>query len=470
MLKTYLHLLSILGITLLAAGCGSSVSAGKAEKPNLVFIMADDLGIGDVGVYGQQIIQTPNIDKLANKGIRFENFYAGSTVCAPSRAALMTGQHTGHTLVRGNGEFPLAADKKILPELLKEQGYTTAMFGKWGLGLEGSSGSPETRGWDEFLGHLHHVDAHFQRPDSLDAIRNGGLGKVDTPQGSFANELFAEAAVDFIEKQPEKQPFFLYLSFTVPHAELVVPDKYLEKHLNEQGESIHAPEKTWPSGRHYGAQKFPRAAYAAMVESVDTYVGQVMQVLKEKGLDENTLVIFTSDNGTHKEGGRDIDDVQYFESSGPYRGVKRDLYSGGIKMPFIVHWPSQIKAGSVSEYTGAFWDIYPTFAEITGATLEDEELDGISILPSLTDKGEQKEHEYLYWEFHEYGGKQALLKDGWKAVRLNAKEDPDAPIELYNLRTDPGEKLNLAKEFPQKAAEMTELLDRTRTTNLNFNF
>lgn len=469
MFKNSFYFFLSIGVLLLSIGCGSSSPASKLEKPNLVFIVADDMGIGDVGAYGQQIIQTPNIDGLAEKGIKFENFYAGSTVCAPSRASLMTGQHTGHTFVRGNGEFPLAAEKKILPELLKEQGYATAMYGKWGLGLEGSSGSPETRGWDEFLGHLHHVDAHFQMPDSLDVIRNGKMLRTETPEGSFANELFTEAAIDFISGQKEEQPFFLYLSFTVPHAELVVPDQYLEKHLDAQGESIHAPEEAWPAGRHYGAQEYPKAAYAAMVESVDAYVGRVMQTLKEKGIAENTLVIFTSDNGTHLEGGRTEEDVEYFKSSGPYRGVKRDLYSGGIKTPFIVHWPSQIAARSVSEHTGAFWDIYPTFAEITGATLEGE-LDGISLLPSLTGKGEQKEHEYLYWEFHEFGGKQAVLKDGWKAIRLNAKEDPDAPIELYNLRIDPGEERDLAQEFPQKTQEMTQLLDQIRTSNPNFNF
>ena len=460
----------LLGLLLIGMGCASNKNKSSLEKPNIVYIMADDLGIGDLGIYGQQIISTPNIDKLASQGMLFTNFYAGSTVCAPSRAALLTGQHTGSTHVRGNGEFPLAPSKKILPELLKPKGYTNAMFGKWGLGLAGSSGSPETRGWDEFLGHLHHVDAHFQKPDSLDVLYDGVLSRVALKDSAYGNEIFTQAAIDFISEQPKENPFFLYLSFTIPHAELIVPDQYLNVHLDEHGKSKYAPEKAHPQGRHYGGQAYPKAAYAALVESLDAYVGQVMETIKENGMEDNTLVIFTSDNGTHTEGGRSMEDVDFFQSSGIYKGVKRDLYSGGIKTPFIVKWPQKIAPGTQSDHIGAFWDVYPTFADITNTSVAGESIDGISLLPTLSGEKEQASHEYLYWEFHEFGGKQALLKDEWKIIRLGVNENPEAPVALYNLDKDPSEEHDLADELPQKAEELRALMDGVRSDNENFNF
>ncbi len=467
--------IGILALSFLILACGSikkqQKEKSKARKPNIVFIMADDLGIGDIGVYGQEIFETPNIDQMAANGMKFENFYAGSTVCAPSRAALLTGQHTGNTKVRGNGEFPLDPSKKIIPEVLQEQGYTTAMYGKWGLGLAGSTGSPDKRGWDKFLGHLHHIDGHFQQPDSLDVIKNGKLTKEKTPEGSYANKLFTDAAVDFIKERDKDVPFFLYLSFTIPHAELVVPDEFMENHLTEIGESKYKPEEAWPPGRHYGPQKYPKAAYAALIESIDAYVGQVIEALRVIGYDENTLVIFTSDNGTHLEGGRRQDDVDFFKSSGPHRGVKRDLNEGGIKEPFIVKWPGVVEAGSTSDFKGAFWDIYPTFSEIAGSEVEqEEEVDGISFLPTLTGKEKQEQHEYLYWEFHEYGGKQALLKGDWKVIRLDVNENPNAPVALFNIALDPAEQTNLAEKYPQKALELSQLMDSVRTSNKNFDF
>ena len=441
----------------------------KEDAPNIVFIMADDLGIGDIGIYGQKIIQTPNIDKMAVEGMKFENFYAGSTVCAPSRATLLTGQHTGNTEVRGNGEFPIAAGKKIIPEMLKEKGYTNAMFGKWGLGLKGTTGSPEIRGWDKFLGHLHHVDAHFQKPDSLDRIKDGKLIKEATPRDSYSNELFTKYAVDFIGSHNKKDPFFLYLSFTIPHAELVVPDNFIKAHLDESGNSKYQPERSWPGG-HYGSQKYPKAAYAALVESIDAYVGNVIEALEKNGYNKNTIVIFTSDNGTHLEGGRRQADVDFFESSGEYRGVKRDLYEGGIKEPFIVKWPGVVEPGSTSNFQGAFWDVYPTFAEIVNATINEDNIDGISLLPTLLNNGKQKKHDYLYWEFHEFGGKQAVVRGEWKAVRLDVNRERYNGIELYNIQHDPGETINLAIKYPEKTREMTTLLDSIRTPNKNFNF
>lgn len=469
-------LIHLLGLSILFLSCGvtekQQEESSRKQKPNIVFIMADDLGIGDIGVYGQDIIKTPNIDQMAANGIKFENFYAGSTVCAPSRAALLTGQHTGNTEIRGNGEFPLNPNKKIIPEVLKDQGYTTAMYGKWGLGLAGSTGSPEKRGWDQFLGHLHHVDAHFQQPDSLDVIEDGLLTKEETLPNSYANEVFTDAAIKFIEKRKKNDPFFLYLSFTIPHAELVVPDDYMEPHLNKDGSSKYKPEISWPEGRHYGPQKYPKAAYAALVESIDSYVGKVIAQLEKQGLERNTLVVFTSDNGTHLEGGRRQADVNFFRSSGQYRGVKRDLYEGGIKEPFIVQWPGVVEAGRTSGFKGAFWDVYPTFSEIVGIDDQekDQEVNGISFLPTLMGKGKQEQHDYLYWEFHEFGGKQALLKGDWKVIRLNVNENPNAPVALFNIAFDPGERKNLAEKYPQKALELSQLMDSARTSNKNFNF
>lgn len=465
LIKNIFLLIAVFGVI----ACKSRRSnEDKKEKPNIVLIMADDLGIGDVGVYGQEIFSTPNVDQLVSEGMKFTNFYAGSTVCAPSRATLLTGQHTGHTKVRGNGEFPLDPVKKIIPEMLKEEGYTNAMFGKWGLGLEGSSGSPEKRGWDEFIGHLHHIDAHFQQPDSLDKIVNGRMVKIGTPKGSYANEIFTDAAVDFIKASSKENPFFLYLSFTIPHAELGVPQKFLEDHLTPNKRSKYEPEEAWPAGRHYGEQKFPKAAYAAMVESMDSYVGEILMTLENQGYDENTIVIFTSDNGTHLEGGRQQKDVDFFKSSGPYKGVKRDLYEGGIRMPFIVKWPGVVKAESTSDFKGAFWDIYPTLANIAGVEVK-EEIDGLSFLPALRGEKEQKQHEYLYWEFHEFGGKQAILKDDWKLIELD-KNKESSRFELYNIDKDPQEHKNLAQEYPDRVESLSQLMDSIRTTNENFQF
>ncbi len=439
------------------------------SPPNIVVVMADDLGIGDVGVYGQKIISTPNIDQLARDGIRFTDFYSGSTVCAPSRASLFTGQHTGHTQVRGNGEYPLAPDKIIIPELLKTQGYTNAIYGKWGLGLKGSSGSPELRGWDEFLGHLHHVDAHFQQPDSLDAIAEGQLIRVALEDSAYANDLFTEAAIDFIGRQSHDRPFFLFLSYTIPHAELRVPQRFLQNHIDQSGNSLYAPEEAWPPGRHYGPQAHPKAAYAGLVQSVDAYVGEVQAALEEAGLGDNTIFIFTSDNGTHAEGGRTMEDVDFFASSGPYRGIKRDLYEGGIKVPFIVKWPVVVRPGRQSAHKAAFWDLFSTFAEVSGAPTNAEEIDGISLAPLLREE-DQPEHDYFYWEFHEGGGKQALIQGEWKVVRLDVNANPIGKVELYNLETDPAERHNLAEEYPEKQQQLTKLMDEVRTPNPHFNF
>ncbi|MEJ7768074.1 MAG: sulfatase-like hydrolase/transferase [Chitinophagaceae bacterium] len=300
----------------------------KPKKPNIIFILADDLGYGDLGSYGQQKIKTPNLDKMAKTGMRFTQFYAGSTVCAPSRASLMTGKHTGHSYIRGNGEVPLRQTDTILPQLLKKQGYVTGLVGKWGLGLKGTTGEPERKGWDYCTGYLHHQEGHFQQADSVWKMINGASIKLPVSKTDYVNEIFAKSAIDFIGEN-KKNPFYLYLAFTLPHAELKVQDRYLKQYLQPGGQSIFSPETAQPDGQHYGPQPFPKAAYAAMVTSVDDYVGWILKTLADSGLEENTIVFFSSDNGTHVEGGRSLKDAtEFFKSSGPLRGVKRDLYEG----------------------------------------------------------------------------------------------------------------------------------------------
>lgn len=457
-------------VFILAAGLTSCVMVeAQTQSPNIVFVMADDLGIGDVGAYGQTLIRTPNLDQLAQEGVKFTDFYAGSTVCAPSRAALMTGQHTGHGHVRGNGEYPLDPSQKIMPEYLKMAGYNTAMFGKWGLGQKETESSPEKRGWDVFAGFLHHVDAHYQHPDSIDMIVDGKIEKLPVPGGMYANDYFAQRAGEFISDQTADKPFFLYLSYTVPHAELILDPEALSMYLDEEGNSVFPDEVAWPDGRHYGPQEYPKAAYAAMVSHMDQQVGGLMKLLKEKGLEENTIFIFTSDNGTHTEGGRTDKDIEFFSSSSLYRGKKRDLYEGGVHVPFLLKWPAQVKAGTVSDHRASFYDLPQTFSDLAQISTQDN-LDGQSMAPLLTGIGEQPVHEYLYWEFHEQGGKQAILKDQWKVIRLEVGKNPSGAVELYDLENDPSETENVASRYPAKAAELTEILDGIRTPNPIFNF
>ncbi len=456
--------------------------SNSRTTPNIIFILADDLGYGDLGVYGQKHIRTPNIDRLARKGMRFTDFYAGSTVCAPSRAALMTGQHTGHVYVRGNGEVPLRENDTTLAQRLKAAGYVNGMVGKWGLGLQGTTGTPECKGWDYFSGHLHHIEGHYQRPDSAWQIINGQSVRVPLPAGKYANEWFKDEALRFIQLQgmtPLKRlqqssnssvfsnsptasnttkPFFLYVSFTLPHAELKTNPKYLRKYIR-RGQSIFGEEKAHPPGQHYGPQPYPKAAYAAMVTEMDDYVGEIMKQLRKAGLEENTIVIFASDNGTHVEGGRTKEDaMETFKSSGALRGVKRDLYEGGMRIPFIVSWKNRIKAGSVNPHNGAFWDMPATFAEIAGVSAPGG--DGISFLPALLGNA-QPSHEFLYWEFGEGGFKQALRQGNWKAIRYYSNGQPDR-TELFDLSTDIGEQKNLADSEPAKVKEMERLMDSAR--------
>lgn len=449
----------------------SCTSNPDTQPPNIVYILADDLGYGDLGCYGQEVIQTPHIDQLAKEGLLFTNHYAGSSVCAPSRAAFMTGFHTGNNRVRGNYEtgpygfgacLELRDEDVTIAEVLKEKGYTSGIIGKWGMGVEGTTGVPNKQGFEYSYGYLNQGHAHFQFPSYL--FRNGERFEIPENKGlankHFSNDLFTDEAIGFIEKNQEK-PFFLYLAYTTPHAEMLLPasstfEKYKgivdEKPYIKKGE----PDTTDNNAGAYRSQQYPAAAYAAQVSHLDSCVGVVVSKLKALGIEKNTLIIFTSDNGPHSEGGAN---PAYFNSSGPLRGKKRDLYEGGIRVPFIAKWPEKIAPGTVSDLASAFWDMLPTFADMAG--LAPAKTDGISILPTLAGKPEQQtQHDFFYWEFHENKStNQAVRQGNWKAVR----HDPKGKIELYDLSKDIGEKNNVADQHPGIVQQMQTILEKART-------
>ncbi len=441
---------------------------GGRQKPNIIYILADDLGYGDLGCYGQRRIQTPNIDAMAAEGVRFTQHYAGSTVCAPSRCALMTGLHTGHCRIRGNKRTPLLPEDVTVAERMKEAGYATGLIGKWGLGEPGTTGVPNKQGFDYFFGYLNQRAAHNYYPDYLwendKKIRlpneveyiqlgRGGLpGGVSTNKAVYSHDLFVEKALDFIQAKKD-EPFFLYLALTIPHANNEAGDAGME--VPELGAY---KDTDWPE-----AQK----AHAAMISRMDADVGKILRQLAVLGIDENTVVMFTSDNGPHAEGGND---PAFNHSSGPLRGIKRDLYEGGIRVPFIVRWPGTIKAGSESDHISGFQDILPTCAEL-GGLCAGNDIDGISMRPTLRGKtAQQKQHAYLYWEFHERGGKQAVRMGQWKAVRLNVGQHPAGPVELYDLSTDIGETKNVAAQYPEIVGKMAKIMKEARTPSADFQF
>ncbi|NDD64767.1 MAG: arylsulfatase, partial [Acidobacteria bacterium] len=399
--------------------------------------MADDLGYGDLSVYGQRHFRTPNLDRMAAEGIRFTSYYAGSTVCAPSRATLMTGLHTGHGRIRGNGDHALKPEEVTVAEVLRAAGYRTAVFGKWGLGTAATTGRPDLQGFDESLGILDHTHAHRQYTSHL--WKNGEVFPID-PEKDYVNDLFTTATVEFIERQ-KGTPFFIYLAFTSPHAELRVPEDSLAEFRgrfeerpfrNEKADAVATiePSRERRPSVGYRSQPVPRAAFAAMVTRLDRHVGQVLESLKRAGVDRETIVLFTSDNGPHQEGGADPD---FFDSNGVFRGIKRDLYEGGIRVPMIVRWPGRIRPSRVSDHPWAHWDVLPTAAAIAGAKIP-EGLDGQSVLPLLQGRRLNPARP-LYWEFFERGFDQALRVGEWKALRRGA----EGPVELYHLKTDPGE-------------------------------
>lgn len=415
---------------------GSQPASAQGDKPNIIFIMVDDLGYGDLGCYGQQTIQTPNIDRMAAEGMRFTDVYAGSTVCAPSRCCLMTGYHTGHCRVRGNKRHPLLPEDVTVAELLKEQGYKTGLIGKWGIGEPNTTGVPNRQGFDYFYGYLNQHRAHNYYPDFL--WRNEDRDFF--ANWKYSHDAFTDDALKFV-RESKDGPFFLYLAYTIPHA------------FNEGGEN----GMQVPSSEPYSDKDWRQQSknHAAMITRMDKDVGKLFALLKELGLDDNTIVFFTSDNGPHREGGADPD---FFDSNGPLRGIKRSMHDGGIRVPMIARWPGKIEAGSESNQPWAFWDFLPTAAELAGGSTPGG-IDGISMVNALMGKP-QRDHEYLYWEFHERGFHQALRMGDWKAVR---KDSIKNPIELYNLKNDIGEANNIADNHPEIMEQVRKHLASART-------
>lgn len=440
----FLGLLSLLAVATPSTARGARVQAPR--RPNLIFILADDLGYGDLGCYGQKKIKTPNLDRMAAQGLRFTQAYAGSTVCAPSRCALVTGKHTGHARVRGNAQVPLAPTDTTVATVLRAAGYVTGLIGKWGLGDAGSTGVPNRQGFDYFFGFLNQHHAHNHYPDYLwrneAKVRIPGnvvKNNVATTKATYAHDLFTREALEFIDKN-RARPFFLYLAYTIPHA---------NNEAGKEGMEV-------PSDEPYSKEPWPQAQknQAAMITRMDRDIGRLFEKLRELGLDEDTIVFFSSDNGPHREGGGD---PFFFRSSGPLRGFKRSLHEGGVRVPTIVRGPGRVPAGKTSDQVWAFWDFLPTAAELAGAKAP-AGLDGISVVPTLLGKGKQKQHEFLYWEFHEGGSQQAVRTGDWKAVRKRL----GAPLELYNLRTDLGEQNDVAAAHPQVIARIEAYLRTAR--------
>jgi len=470
-----LYLIPIIFMSFCSQKQEVNLDNGREQKPNIIYILADDLGFGDLGVYGQDKIETPNIDRLAASGMLFRNHYTGSTVCAPSRSALLTGLHTGHTPIRGNKEL-IPEGQEAMPDsiftigkMMKQAGYATGAFGKWGLGFVETSGDPINQGFDTFFGYNCQRIAHRYYPEYLWENQEKYYleGNDWENQEVYAQDIIHDKTMAFLEANKEK-PFFMFVPLVAPHAELAVPDdeifhKYRKKFGEEQpfvgGEGADYGSENIVIAK-YQSQLYPRATYAAMVERIDRYVGEILDKVEEMGLTENTVILFASDNGPHREGGNDPD---FFNSNGDYRGYKRDLYEGGIRTPFIVKWPGIIAAGTENDHISAFWDVLPTLAEIIGFG-DLPKIDGISFLPSLQQK-DQKEHDYLYWEFVEQGGKQAIRKGDWKVVKLNAKNPKETKLELYNLKDDPSEKIDLALQYPELVAEMDILMQQAHVTN-----
>ncbi len=433
-----------------AAATTRALAQATDERPNIIFILADDLGYGDLGCYGQKRIKTPHLDRMAAEGIRFTQAYAGSTVCAPSRCALMTGMHMGHAWVRGNKRVPLRPQDITVAELLKKAGYTTGIVGKWGLGEPHTTGIPNRKGFDYWFGYLNQRHAHNYWPDYLWRneekvhLPNVVQRNVATKRVAYSHDLFTKEALAFVERNKSK-PFFLYLAYTIPHANNEAGRRGMEVPSDEP-----YSEKPWPQ---------QEKNFAAMITRMDRDIGRLFDLLKKLGLDSKTIVFFSSDNGPHREGGHN---PNFFDSNGPLRGIKRDLYEGGIRVPTIVRWPGKIQPGVVSDQPWAFWDFLPTACELAGIE-PPKGIDGISIVPTLLG-GKQRQHDYFYWEFHEGGFHQAVRMGNWKAVRHGSR----GKIELYNLANDLGEQHNIADRHPDIVARIARIMEEARTDNPHF--
>ncbi|MDX1284260.1 MAG: arylsulfatase [Draconibacterium sp.] len=462
MQKTALFVNMLTLCVLLFSVSACSIKKQETLQPNIIFIMADDLGYGHLGCYGQEIIQTPYIDKLAEEGMRFTQAYSGSSLCAPARSTLMTGTHAGHTPVRGNGGGVSLRDNDVtIAELLNKAGYATGLFGKWGLGEEGTEGIPNKQGFDEFFGYLHQLHAQFYYPEFLWENEKKFFIKENANDkcGIYSHDLIMERAKEFVEKN-QNQPFFLYLPLAIPHHEFVAPDEAMKQY---SGKFKERPIPFWRKG--YALPDEPRATMAAMISHMDKGIGELMELLDSLNLDENTLVIFTSDNGAAHG---PLPDPDFFNASGPLRGLKGSLYEGGIRVPMIARWKGKIEDGSESEFVNFFPDIFPTLAEIGMASeYVPDMLDGISFAPVFFGEENQNQHEFLYWEnanyerippYGEVEGslEQAILLDNWKAVKNN----PDLPIELYNISQDISETTNLASEHPELIKKIETMMKK----------
>ena len=448
-----------LSIFLLA--CLSIAATGArseaTSQPNIIYILLDDAGYGDLSCYGQTKFLTPNIDRLASEGMKFTNHYSGSTVCAPTRSVIMSGLHTGHTPSRGNreikpvGQFPIPATTFAIAEALKKAGYATGAFGKWGLGNPGSEGDPIHQGFDRFFGYNCQRNAHTYYPTWLfDDLR-----KIELDGKTYAHDLIMDKAVEWIDRQHEN-PFFCFLPVTIPHAAMHVPEKYAAPFREKFPEF---ENKVGRYGNNKPFAKNPAAQFAGMMTALDEGIGRVLKSLKKHQIDQNTIVLLSSDNGPHKEGGHM---PNYFNSNGGLRGFKRDLYEGGIRCPLLVRWPGKVEAGSTSNHISAHWDLFPTFCELAG-TNPPEGLDGISFLPTLLGK-EQEKHEHLYWEFYEGGGKRAVRIGKWKAVQNQVnRKGKDAPIEIYDLESDRAETSDLAAQNSELIARIQKIFERSHT-------
>lgn len=491
------------GYYLTMAGTLAAIGGSKAEEikteaisskqPNIIFIMADDLGYGDVGCYGQKYIHTPNIDSLAANGVRFTQAYAGSPVSAPSRASLMTGQHAGHSEVRGNleywpgtdtityginreyavaGQHPYDPNRVIIPEILKDNGYKTALFGKWAGGYENSVSTPDKRGIDDFFGYICQFQAHLYYPNFLnryypeagdtsvvrvileDNIDYPMFGEDYSKRTQYSGDLIHQEALNWIGKQKPDQPFAAFLTYTLPHAELYQPQDSLLRYYENKFDT----DFDWKGqeSSRYNATKHVHAQFAAMINRLDNYVGEIVETLKEKGLYDNSIIIFTSDNGPHEEGGAD---PVFFGRDGKLRGLKRECYEGGIRIPFIVNWPGVIEEDSESDRQIVFYDLMPTICDLLDVNLIEKYApdgsDGISFLPTL--KGEkQPEREFLYWEFHETD-QIGVRKGDWKLITV------EGVPRLYNLKEDIGETKDLASAYPEKVNELLEIIREQHT-------
>jgi arylsulfatase len=448
----------------IAAGAGISQAssdarkfpkAGKRKRPNVIFILADDLGYGELGCYGQEKIRTPNIDRLAAEGMKFSQHYSGQAVCAPSRCSLLTGKHMGHAYIRSNksveGGYQMAVPESTVTvgHIFQKEGYKTGCVGKWGLGGPGTSGQPDKQGFDFYYGNLSQGYAHWYYPPFL--WKNNEKvyfeGNENVKGTHYSHDYMAEEALNFI-KENKDEAFFLYVPFIIPHVSLQVPQDSLDEYLKEGWSETPYP------GAHYTAHETPRACYAAMITRMDGDIGRIMDMVKSLGLDDDTIIMFSSDNGPTYCCGVDY---EFFESAGPLKGLKGSLNEGGIRVPLIARWPGRIEAGATSDHISAFCDFMPTCCDILGVQGPGD-IDGISYLPELLGK-KQKEHDYLYWEFPAYGYQQTVRMGRWKGYRKNVKKNPNPKLELYDLETDIGQKNDVAEQWPDVVRKIEKIME-----------